>query len=262
MKIFMTIISPLLMLSSAYGQEGKKPTKHKLYQSCLEQADHSPKKALITAKKWQVSGGNTAARHCTAVALFNLQNFKEAGSAFERLSEEVDFGFFEKGFSEKYRDHLKAELLYQAGLSWVGASNLGRAYILLSLALTQTPKNSELSRRIYVERGLLQESRRKYDEALKDLTVAIDYDAGIAEVYIYRAHVFRVKKNYKYALQDIDRALYILPDNLDALLESGIIYRLMGESKKAKMRWEKIIKLNPKSQMAKIAQENIKLLKN
>lgn len=264
MKLISFIISAALMTSIAHSQETpipeKSPASTTLYQKCLDKADRFPLEALGDAQLWLIDGGAAGARHCIATALFNLNKFEKAGKAFEDLSEEVQIGFFGKGFSKKYLKHLKGELLFQAGVSWSEANNLGKAYILLTSALNETPEDSELTRRIYVERGLVAESRRKYNEALKDFTAAIEMDAGIAETYIYRAHIFRLKKSYGFAREDIDRALYILPDNVNALLESGIIYRLVDYPKKARAAWEKIIKLNHDSVMTKLALENIKLL--
>lgn len=62
------------------------------------------------------------------------------------------------------------------------------------------------------------------DTAIADYTRAIDLDPNLAEAHNNRAFVLMVKKKYASALPDLDRALELRPDYVNALMNRGDIY--------------------------------------
>jgi tetratricopeptide (TPR) repeat protein len=76
----------------------------------------------------------------------------------------------------------------------------------------------------YLAQGDLDYERGYCDEAIADYTHAIDLDPDFAEAYNNRAYIYMVKKDYAAALPDLDRALELRPNYVNALMNRGDIY--------------------------------------
>ena len=55
------------------------------YDACMLLADRAPTEALASARSWEEVGGGNPARHCAAIALFNLRNYEEAAARLDAL---------------------------------------------------------------------------------------------------------------------------------------------------------------------------------
>jgi len=62
------------------------------------------------------------------------------------------------------------------------------------------------------------------DKAISAYTRTIELNPNFAEAYNNRAYVYMVKKDYAAALPDLDRALQLRPDYVNALMSRGDIY--------------------------------------
>lgn len=104
------------------------------------------------------------------------------------------------------------------------------AVVLMSLMACENPAKS----RVYTQEGeqlLLRYS--KYDEAEETLTKAIKYDKGNYEAYYYRGCARINAKNYKGAIEDLQKAVELKPDYADAYFNLGRTYYIMQDEDKA-----------------------------
>ena len=90
--------------------------------------------------------------------------------------------------------------------------------------LTTAAPASLTSARDYLTQGDYDYEHQDCDRALSDYTRAIALDPGLAEAYNNRAYVYMVQREYAAALADLDQALQIRPDYVNALMNRGDIY--------------------------------------
>ena len=57
----------------------------------------------------------------------------------------------------------------------------------------------------------------------------------------------------------IERALALVPDNAEALLERGILRQLRGDDAGARADWERAVEVAPDSVAADLARQNLSL---
>ena len=62
------------------------------------------------------------------------------------------------------------------------------------------------------------------------------------------------------AQEDVDHALVLDPENVDALLERGILRQRRGDRAGARIDWERVMALSPDSATGDLAQQNLALL--
>ena len=99
----------------------------------------------------------------------------------------------------------------------------------------------------------------RYREAVEDLNIALDVDAGAVEALVLRASAHR----YLDALDlfaDASRALELSPLHPEALLERGIVARLQGRKNAARRDWLNLLKYYEGTPAGDAAQRNLELL--
>jgi tetratricopeptide (TPR) repeat protein len=97
----------------------------------------------------------------------------------------------------------------------------------------------------YYLRGKLYLSEKKFDPAQTALLKAIDLDPNLSSAYDLLAPAFLYANNPSEALNQMNAVLAKKPDNLQALLVTGMIYSQMKEFNKARDAYEKAIAANP-----------------
>ena len=80
---------------------------------------------------------------------------------------------------------------------------------------------------------------------------------GRVDALIFRAAAYRRLDTLELAEDDVTRALGLAPDNVDGLLERGIIRRLKGDVRGAQSDWLAILRIAPDSPAAEFARLNI-----
>ena len=214
------------------------------YDQCIEVAMRQPESGFERALAWRDLGGGVAARHCVAVALYGLGQFREAALRLERLVQEnADQG-------------LRISLLSQAGNAWLMAEEFGRAHAALSAGLDLAPDNPDL----LIDRSLVYAAAKNYWDTVDDLNRALDVDPDNADVLVFRASAYRYLDSFELASEDVNRALKLRPDHVAAYLERGIIRRLSKDPDSAREDWLHAIKLAPKSPAAEAARRNLERL--
>jgi tetratricopeptide (TPR) repeat protein len=89
--------------------------------------------------------------------------------------------------------------------------------------LTAPPAALTTARDYFIQ-GNYEYEQGKCDQAINDYTRAIELNPYLPEAYNNRAYVYMVKKDYASALSDLDMAIELRPDYVNALMNRGDIY--------------------------------------
>jgi len=214
------------------------------YDQCIEIAMRQPETGFERALAWRDLGGGVAARHCVAVALYSLGQFREAALRLERLVQEIT----EQG--------LQTSVLSQAGNAWLMGEELERAHAALSAGLKLAPNNLDL----LIDRSLVYAAAENYWDTVDDLNRALDVDPNNADALVFRASAYRYLDSLELASDDVNRALSFRPNHVAAYLERGIIRRLSANPDGAREDWMHTIRLAPDSPAASAARRNLERL--
>ena len=221
-------------------------TDAQLYEACIQLATENAEAAFEQAIAWRDLGGGRPARHCVALALYGLGQYREAALRLERLAKDA--------VAEDNR--LRASILGQAGHAWTAADDLTRAYAALTTALELNPNNVDL----LLDRSLALAVGKSYWDALDDLNQVLDNAPGHVEALVFRATAYRYLDAPELALDDVNRALSRDSVHVGALLERGILRRITGDAPGARADWLKVLERAPDSPAADAARRNIELL--
>jgi tetratricopeptide (TPR) repeat protein len=99
----------------------------------------------------------------------------------------------------------------------------------------------------YFLRGMANQEKGDYDQAIADFTKALEINPRDAQVYLKRAEVFGDKKKYDQAIADYTRALEIDPRNAEAYLARGIAYGRKGQPDQAITDFTRATEIDPRN---------------
>src|SRR5579862_9907558 len=215
------------------------------YEWCIHLAKTSPADGWEAALAWTGEGGGDPARHCAAVALIGLKQYKQAAERLEDLARD--------SFADA---PIRAGMLRQAGQAWLLANDVDRAYADQTTALQLTPGAPDL----LIDRAESLALAQHWKEAKADLDAALAAVPDRADALIYRATAERFIGDLAAAGGDIKKALALDAGSEDAWLESGSIKRLQGDNAGARHDWLHVLDLAPNSQAAVSARANIEEL--
>ncbi len=129
------------------------------YQNCMILARDAPTDGLESAMSWAARDGGDGARHCAAVALIELGQYREAAQRLERLAADL---------RDTENTALRLGVLVQAGQAWILAGDTTRAHAVQSAALDIAPDDVEL----LLDRAITRATARNYRAAVNDLSRA------------------------------------------------------------------------------------------
>lgn len=215
------------------------------YERCLEMVDEDPEGARNYADAWYMQGGGEGAAHCAALALLNLGEAERAAEQLERIAARSQAGIA-----------ARAAVFGQAGEAWIAASRPQQAHAALTLALALTPADPDL----LTERAMASLALDRPGDALIDVELAVAADGSRAERWIIRASALRRLERLPPAAESVDQALRLEPENVEALLERGIIRQAQGDPAGARGDWEKVVELAPDGATADLAAQNMALI--
>ncbi len=232
--------------------------QERAYQDCMILARDAPADGLESAMSWAARGGD-GARHCAAVALIELGQYREAAQRLERLAADLrdsdlrDSDLRDTDLGDTENTALSLGVLVQAGQAWILAGDTTRAHAVQSAALDLAPDNVEL----LLDLAITRATAKNYRAAVDDLTRALDLAPGRPDVLVLRASAYRTLNALDLAQADITRALTRAPDNPDALLERGMLRRLAGDAAGARGDWLRVIDLAEGTPTAEAARANL-----
>jgi tetratricopeptide (TPR) repeat protein len=96
------------------------------------------------------------------------------------------------------------------------------------------------------------------EKAIEHLTALTDHAPDFAEGWHARATAFYRAGLYGPALDDLERALALNPNNYDAIYGLGVMMQELGEEERALRAFKRVLDLNPHHENAKTAMEQLK----
>lgn len=156
----------------------------------------------------------------------------------------IDSGFYavlEKG------DH--AEAFNQRGKAFIARRQYDRAIQNLDRAISLNPKFAEA----ISNRGYAYRAKGNVDQFLDDQKKALEIDPQLAVAYQRRAGTVMLNKgDANAALNDLNRAIELKPDFVEALCDRAYFYMLHGDNGRAIADLNAAIRLNPASVTAHV----------
>jgi tetratricopeptide (TPR) repeat protein len=226
--------------------ERARAQQERAYQDCMILARAAPAAGLDSALGWAALDGGDGARHCAAVALIGLGQYRDAARRLERLAADLRAG----------NPALGLDVLAQAGQAWILAGDTTRAHAVQSAALDLDPDNVEL----LLDRSITLATTKNYWEAVDDLNRALELAPDRPDLLILRASAYRTLDAPDLAREDIALALTHAPNNPDALLERGLLRHLEGDEAGARDDWLRVIGLASGTPSAETARANLEQL--
>ncbi|MEO0866747.1 MAG: tetratricopeptide repeat protein, partial [Pseudomonadota bacterium] len=105
-------------------------------------------------------------------------------------------------------------------------------------------------------RDALKEER--LDIAIEHLTAVTDHAPDFAEGWHARATAYYMKGLYGPALDDLQRALILNPDNYNAIFGLGIMLQEFGDYRRAEEAFDRVLDLHPNHEDANTAMDQLK----
>jgi len=215
------------------------------YELCLAAVTEEPSQAIALAEAWKARGGGEAATHCEALAQVANGN-PSSGSA---LLEAIALG-------PTTEPTVRATVLSQAVQARLLAKQPARAMELATEALRLTPASTDL----LIQRATAAKALGRRDLAIEDLTKALALDPARPDVLMMRASILRALGRLDPAAKDLGQAISLAKDDPEILLERGILRQRMGNASGARADWRRILELDPDSEAADLAEQNLALL--
>ncbi|MGE0153153.1 MAG: tetratricopeptide repeat protein [Reyranellaceae bacterium] len=230
-SLLLVAVFVLPLAAQAQSRKPSAPIDHsQQYTACMNLAKTRPREAYVSANAWYDRGGDQAAQHCAAIALFGMGDYVEAANRLDRLADGQAGG----------RNKLRAELYAQAGQAWLLASYPDKALVSQSNALALLPDSVDF----LIDRALTYAGIDRLAEALRDLNRALALAPRRHEALTLRATVLRVGRQPEKAAADIDQAIRLNPNYPEAYLERGL-QRKAAQPALAREDFIKVLRLVP-----------------
>lgn len=232
------------------------------YRNCLALLESNPERALDVALEWRNAGGGVPARHCFALALSATNSHADAALELEAAAESLRLGADRAGVTAapEAAPALIASLYVQAGNAWLLSGDAARAYDAFSQALTELPESTPERAEAYLDRARASYELEAHEDALVDLTAALDIAPGHADALVLRASVYRRMERVEEAAGDLEKALALHPDHAAGLLERGNLRLVTGDEDGAREDWLAVLRLVEDGPAAQAAQANLENL--
>lgn len=181
------------------------------YKECSALSNQNPAQALALADSLLQQNDSASARHCRAMALFALSRYGEAANELSTVAQRI-----------RSQDiTLWTQLAVQGARSYELAGSYDKANALISEAIT----------------------------ALSSSTAA-HVVALTVEMLRTRSRLLQASGDNLQAVQDLDQAHSLMPDNVDVLLERARLFVALKETDLASQDAAKILTLQPGNQEA------------
>lgn len=203
------VVAGLLLPAPAHAGEDSAAR----YRECVALTRSQPAEALTIATQWHTTSQHSAARHCKALALYALQQYKEAEQELRQLSVEI---------RPEAQRSLWLQVMLQYALTQKMRGDQASALGTLDAAMAQCDEDEVASSCLSVlrQRGKLWLQSGQGLKAVQDFDHALLLDAANAELFALRGEAFRLLGKTALAREDYQRALALQPD--EALAVEGM----------------------------------------
>lgn len=152
------------------------------------------------------------------------------------------FKFPDTIFSEDMDSRMQAYRYASYGKSFIEKSEYEEAVKELSKAIELEPKFGTA----YYNRSLAYMEMKEYEKAISDINKAIELSNNVFGFYNHRGLIFLFQKDYKKAVEDFNKSLTIEPRNIVAYINRGDAYRESGQFENAITDYTSALGLNEK----------------
>ena len=237
------LLAPPLDLAQATGGDYGVVTGSGRYEACLATVARDPDKGFDEALIWGDQGGGVPARHCAALALFELGHHGEAAKRLGDLAREPGAG----------AAGLRAQILSQAGHAWLLQGENAHAASEFTAAIDLAGEAPSLRFELYYDRARAYLLDGKWLPAIDDLTTLLTARPRATDAFVLRARAYRGQGSLASARADAEAALALAPENAEAHFERGAALLLQGDRAAARADFIRTLRLSPEGPIADAA---------
>jgi tetratricopeptide (TPR) repeat protein len=158
------LVTAALILLIAASQLATSHSATSRYRECVALVDKDPKHALDNATAWfKINPTSPFARHCKALAMYNLKDYGGAADTLLSLSKEAG----------EQKSVLSVHLLSQAADAYKMGGQEDTAITVLSEKITSASLSPEAKAELLAKRGELYAAKKQPLKALKDANEAL-----------------------------------------------------------------------------------------
>ncbi|MAK62969.1 MAG: hypothetical protein CMK09_18525 [Ponticaulis sp.] len=201
-------LSALFLSAQSAGDEIRAEEIRKL-KTCLELIETDPEAAYEMSLAWLYEGNRPGARECKASAMIALGYYEDGALQLEALANAPDAG----------STQTRAFHWSKAGNAWLQGGFPDEAILAFDNAFKLD--SEDFNRYTYRAQAYLM--TEDWERAEADLDISISNQPGDLAAYMLRATARSEQGRYDAALQDIDQAMAIEPENIDVLVLRGDI---------------------------------------
>lgn len=190
------------------------------YKECAALTRSDPTRALQVADEWSRRENIAPAYHCRAIALFALKRYPQAAKELSELSTRIG----------QLNITLWANVLRQSAKASELAGDNAQALVTLTSAIEPVAAEglkdqavARLASELLAERSKLYNVGGRQLYAVQDLDQALELSPDNVNIMLARARLFIDMKQDKLADRDVSQALQIQPGNPEAIKLRGLI---------------------------------------
>mgnify|MGYP003386459543 CR=1 FL=1 len=215
-----TIFHLLATISALFCADAYAAMDSHEYKECAALTRTDPAKALQVANEWSHRENAAPAFHCRAIALFALKRYPEAAKELGELSTRIG----------QSNITLWANVLRQSAKASELSGDNAQAVVSLTSAIgpvsAEGLKDQAVARiasELLLERSRLYNISGRQMFAVQDLDQALELSPDNVSIMLARARLFIEMKQDKLADRDIEQALQIQPGNPEAIKIRGLL---------------------------------------
>ncbi|MBO6085340.1 MAG: tetratricopeptide repeat protein [Acetobacter sp.] len=278
--VLITIIflfcSSMLFHMEALGVETrtKKQKQNWSINTCIAMVGDDPFGALAYAYEWQRQEHSYQAQRCQALALLYTGDEATAAKMLDELAQRA-----QNSFSSRTKGEILsyARIAAEAASAWLALGKVKKAQKIAAYGLSLVPNNQALlilqARALLLQGKMSQvvesltpllyqnqkdeqkDLKKSYTKSYRNLHGKIS-----AQVFVILASAEQKMGHLNAALDYIQQAIYMNPQDSVALLERGIIREQRGDMTGAIQDWQRVLEVAPDSHEANMAQQDLDVM--
>jgi len=246
--VFQAIVTALLAFSSAAAARPAAIDSSERYRQCLDKIADHPGEAYEVAALWVDQEGGLSARHCFALALAAVGQFRASAEKLKALAQ----------LKADIPAATRAELWTQAGEAWL----LEKAPDQALRAFEEGARLSPDDGGIWIDKARASAMKLDWKAAAQTLDRALSLDPTLVEAWLLRATARRELGQLALAEDDVETALALDDARGDIWLERGRLEQIKGNRPAARRAFLRAItadEKNPVAEQARYALEAMDL---
>jgi len=246
-------VSPAFAVMAASSDKSR-------YDICLDMAERTPDRAINEALIWQNEQGGIPARHCEALGLFYLKEYREAAARLEKIAEDMRIGRgmpTRRGTRQTATASMLADMYAQAANAWLLADEIAAAETAIDIAMSLSVNGSSQELELLIDRARIAAADEDFALALKDLQTVQNRDPGRKNILVLIAAAARGSGQLVLAEQALNEYQSLFPNDIDGHLERGNLHDVLGNLSAARISWRKVLELSEMGPSADAARANL-----